>query len=186
MSRAIEQLQADHRAFTRLIEHMESAMERCLQGDDIDLMLMSEFVDYCSAHADDFHHPLEDRVFDRLLARDPGLGPIIRQLEQEHLHLRWATRELRDMLEAVNSVDYVRRDRFLEALGEYLGLFHHHISTEEERLFRRADRLLTEEDVRQLDAWLDSAPVTAFARRDGNDFQRLDPLLHAVEPTTTR
>lgn len=177
MSHAIDLLQADHRQFLRLIEHMEGIMESCLKGDDVDLEVIKDFVKFCSGHADEFHHPLEDRLFSCLLKRKPSLAMVIRQLEQEHLHLRWATRELRSMLDAIGTVDYVRRDRFLEALGEYLALFYQHIHTEEVRILKDAGKLLGEDDWRLLDAWLESKPVSAITRRDASEFTRLTSLL---------
>ncbi|MEA5446616.1 hemerythrin domain-containing protein [Gammaproteobacteria bacterium AB-CW1] len=177
MSRTIERLQADHREFLRVLAHMESAMDNCLQGEEIDRPLMREFVEYCSGHADTFHHPLEDQLFRCLLARDPQLAPVIRRLEQEHLELRWATRDLREMLDEMQARELVRRDRFLEAMGEYLGLYFHHIQSEEKELFIHARRLLTAEDNTWLDGWLNQAPETNFGHSEA--LPRLGAVIQA-------
>lgn len=159
MNDILDRLQKDHREFQRIAEYLERDMDRCLHGDKLDLEVLEEFIEYCSAHADRFHHPLEDQVCARLVEAYPAARNMVRDLERDHLNMCWATRDLQDMLNAMHSDHLIPRDRFLEALGEYLGLFYQHIRTEEMDIFPLATRHLTESDWAMLTDWMNDNPT---------------------------
>jgi len=177
MNPVLLRLKLDHQEFGQLIDYLEKDMERCLRGEGIDLDVVREFIEYCSDHADQFHHPLEDQLFQCLAARHPESRKLIQSLEQDHLDLRWATRDLQEMLDTIDSTDYVRRDRFLEALGEYLGLFYRHMRSEEMELFPQAERYLADEDWQALSHHMNMAPPSLFGTPGSPQYNRIAEIL---------
>jgi len=171
MAETLEKLKKDHKEFERVIAYLERDMDSCLRGVGIDLEVLKEFVDYCSTHADRFHHPLEDQLFTLLVAAHPQAKKSIEALEREHLEMRWATRDLQQMLHAINSDEYVRRDRFLEVLGEYLGLFYQHMKTEELEIFPLARKHLSEADWTVVDDFMRAQQ--RLGASDKQDFPRI-------------
>ncbi|MDQ2068668.1 hemerythrin domain-containing protein [Natronospira bacteriovora] len=177
MNTVIQKLKNDHRRFARLIRRMEWELDRCHHGEGLDTDAMAAFVDYCSRHADEHHHPLEDRLFQRMLDRDPGLRGTIEQLNAEHVELDEATRTLHQLLEAIRADNHVSRDEFLGALARYLFLYHGHMDVEESELFRRADSLLWESDWQALERWLAEQPPSPFEDASSHDYQRIERLM---------
>lgn len=173
----IQKLKADHRRFAHLIKHMEWTMARCRHGEGVDVEPMEQFVAYCSEHADHYHHPLEDRLFACMLARDPSIAPIVQRMEDEHEQLHAATDRLNKLLDDMGERNFVPRSEFLAALESYLALYHQHMVIEESELFARMQQILTSEDWAAANAWLAEQPPSPFDDPHSHQYQSIERLL---------
>lgn len=86
------------------------------------------------------HHTLEDTaVFPHLRAREPGLGPVIDRLEQEHHRIAGALDDVdRALVAVVTEPDGLGRLR--SAVDELTGTLTSHLTYEEEQLVGPLDR----------------------------------------------
>ena len=98
---------------------------------------IEELLEFLCYYADRIHHPLEDRLFDRLLNK--GLTPTERRLVFRNLEQHEQIRDLTDrMLHAVTKApEWMSSDseEFAELASNYLGLQSRHMKFEETQLF---------------------------------------------------
>lgn len=98
------------------------------------------------------HHPNESNLlFPKLALRHPELIPVIRRLEEEHMSGEKRVRHLQHLLLAWELLGESRREAFSKAAEDYVGFYLEHMRLEEERLLPVADKVLSEEDLRELD-----------------------------------
>src|SRR6266567_7566222 len=92
--RIIDQLGRDHRNMRLLLDIIEEEMNAYQDGRVPDFDLLRLIAEYTLEYPDLFHHPIEDRVFERLTMRDPTANPLIGHLVREHRELSELTRRL--------------------------------------------------------------------------------------------
>jgi hemerythrin-like domain-containing protein len=108
------------------------------------------------------HHPKESNLlFPRLARAAPQVMPTIQQLERDHMGGEMRVRELVHLLMAWEYLGDLHRPVFENEARRYVDFYLEHMRLEENALLPVAERSLTQEDWRELDA--------AFARN-------LDPL----------
>jgi len=99
------------------------------------------------------HHPKEsDLLFPKLARRQPDLLPVIRRLENQHMAGEGRVRELQHLLLAWELLGESRRETFGQAMADYVAFYLDHMRIEESQLLPAAERALSEEDWRVLDA----------------------------------
>jgi len=139
----LARLLEEHRLIGQIMHCLEHEIDG-LQGTEIgsSYLALNRIVEYMSRYADVSHHPLEDRVFDRLLHK--GVSPTERHLVfqnlGQHQEILASTRALRAQLELVmlkdsgeDSGDDARK--LLEDAEAYLRQQRKHMSFEETHLF---------------------------------------------------
>jgi len=146
MNEILDRLRLDHQRFERILGHLRRQVEAIRNGDNVDLELVREIICCCEDYADVLHHPVEDQMFDLMVARDPDLAPVVDALETDHHALAGQTIRLRQLIEAANGDSLMRREDFVAVCEAYLSLFERHMQREETEIFPHAERLLHEED----------------------------------------
>jgi hemerythrin-like domain-containing protein len=115
-----------------------------------------EFLDY---YADQVHHPLEDRLFDRLV--DKGLTPTERHLVfrnlGQHQEISAMTERMASQIEVAIEGGAIGRDDFVETAAEYVNLQRRHMKFEESYLFPLLEAELENEDWNALTGIVDEA-----------------------------
>jgi len=115
------------------------------------------------------HHPKESELlFPPLRLRSPQLAQTLDRLERDHAQGEATVRELQHLLLAWELVGENRRDAFERTLESYLDFYLEHMRLEETVVLPEAERVLSEEDWRALDAAfaLNSDPLSGRFKRD--------------------
>jgi hemerythrin-like domain-containing protein len=141
---------AEHANFARLLDLLEEQLAAFFGGDEPDYALMLEIVSYLQECPDRVHHPHEDAVFERLVARDPDLHIPINRLLQEHRVIAVAGEELSARLNDIVAGAVVLRSSVEAAAATYIAYYRHHLATEEGEILPRAARLLEPADWRDV------------------------------------
>ena len=148
--RVMARLLDDHRSIDRVMHCLEHEIDG-LQGSETgsSYLGLSRIIEYMSRYADVTHHPLEDRMFDRLLHK--GVSPTERHLVfqnlGQHQEILASTRALQAELDRVLLNDSGQDARaLLEAAEAYLRQQRKHMSFEETHLFPLAQYRLDNSD----------------------------------------
>lgn len=108
---------------------------------------------YIDEFPERLHHPKETKLlFPPLLKKAPDLAETIARLEKDHAVSELAVRELQHDLLAWELMGDARRPRFEAAAKKYLDAYLAHMHVEETEILPVAEKLLSEEDWRMLDA----------------------------------
>lgn len=108
---------------------------------------------YIDEFPERLHHPSESNVlFPKLVRARPELLPMIERLERDHMQGEASVRELQHLLLAWELVGESRREKFVEAAGEYVEFYLAHMRAEETHLLPVAQAVLDEADWAELDA----------------------------------
>jgi hemerythrin-like domain-containing protein len=137
---------AEHEDFSRLLDLFDREVGRLRAGAEPDYELMTAIVAYLRHFPERQHHPREDVAFERLVAHDPSLVPLVGRFLQEHRVIANAGEAVRELLESVQVGGVVARDRLEAACAQFLVYYRHHIRGEDELVMPLAVRLLVPED----------------------------------------
>ncbi len=146
MSRVITVLQKDHqniRVLLRLLDPLESKLA---PGNPVDFIPILDIVKYMTRYADLFHHPMEERVFTKLIERDDSAAPLAAALFAEHKILdEKGGGLLQSIRNVVNGFEPPGRG-LVPACRDYVISLRRHMSREESEMFPLASRLLSDDD----------------------------------------
>lgn len=148
--RVMARLLEDHQLIGQVMHRLEHEIDG-LQGSEVgsSYLALDRIVEYMAGYADVTHHPLEDRLFDRLLHK--GVSPTERHLVfqnlGQHQQILAATRALQAELE-LRMLDDAGEDalELLEHAEAYLRQQRRHMSFEETHLFPLAQYHLQNSD----------------------------------------
>ena len=168
---------SEHARFARLLDVLEKQLAAFLEGGQPNYRLMLDIVEYLRSYPDRYHHPREDAAFARLVARDPGLKPVVNRLHQEHRVIASAGEDFRAQLDAALDWAMIPREKVEAAAATYLAYYRQHIDAEERSVIPEAARLLTADDWKQV---ADAVPAETD-RLFGEDFDvRYRDLRHQI------
>jgi hemerythrin-like domain-containing protein len=144
----MQTLRVDHGRLSRVLREIDVQQAR-LQGEpESACPVLAEAMRYLLHYQHAFHHPREDRLFERIVARAPQLGREMRVLIREHRGgLRQAERLVADLTHAT-SAELRRRTgaRLAGRLAEYVAHTHNHIRREEAAFYAQSERVLEDSD----------------------------------------
>ena len=174
----------DHRLIGQVMHCLEHEIDG-LEGTEIgsSYLALDRIIEYMSGYADVSHHPLEDRVFDRLL--HTGLSPTERHLVfqnlGQHQEIMASTRALRTLLENVMLNDAGDDARMLlEDAEAYVRQQRKHMEFEETHLFPLAQYRLKNSDWNALADELDDAEDPARHPETVEQLQELRNLCRVI------
>ncbi len=134
---AVELQTVHHRLEDTLRRARTATAGAALAGD-----LLAHCYTFCAALTD--HHQREDAgLFERLLADDPELTPVIEELKADHVVLAALIADFEATLEAHTATDQASRERFDSHLNALHARMSAHFAAEERRLDNALDRLRT-------------------------------------------
>ncbi len=171
-------LNNEHRQLASLLDALSQQSDQLLPGREPDHGLMQDIVRYMADFPDEYHHPREELLFERLVRRDPGSVEIVRVLEAGHAEIYRRSRELLDELERIVSRGTQADGRRLKYLCDrYIGFYREHINTEEGRLFPRATEKLRQNDWAAINAGSVGVDDPLFGARVRREYRRLSQYL---------
>ena len=139
---------------------------------------MHDVVRYMASFPDEYHHPREDLVFERLVARDPEARPIVEELLEGHREISRRSRELLGHLERVTSGGSSPDNQKMKYLCDrYIGHYWEHINIEEGKVFPRATAKLRPDDWFAVNSKAKYVDDPLFGSRVKKEYARLSQYL---------
>lgn len=156
MSYIYRQLCRDHKHMQQLLDTFEGLLHDLGKGDrdPATLSLILDALDYFSVYPDKWHHPVEDLVFERLLAKPIDDRDAVVATLAEHRSIAAATRKLNSLFYAVANDAAVERNKLTGAASEYLRLQRRHIQKENRVIFPLVEQHLSRADWEHIGAQL--------------------------------
>ncbi len=167
-------LNNEHRYIASLLEALAEQADNLLPGRSPDYGLIYDIVHYMASYPDEYHHPREDLVFDRLLERDADAREVVEQLLEGHREISRRSRGLLEELSRVTSGDHPADNRKIKYLcGQYIDYYWDHIDMEEGKVFPRATAKLRQDDWYAVNAEARYVDDPLFGARVRKEYQRL-------------
>jgi hemerythrin-like domain-containing protein len=145
---AVERLLAEHRDLQRLVGLLERQPSLSADATAPNIGLLVDAMFYLTRFPDVTHHPLEDRITERLLARralDAELGA---EIEAQHARLARQGLDLLRDLEGALREESMSHELAADNMRLYAERLRHNMAFEELTLFPAALRHLDEDDWR--------------------------------------
>jgi hemerythrin-like domain-containing protein len=148
----VEMLEAEHRVIQKVVAAMAVLAERLDGGEDVDVPLLENVVEFLRTFADRCHHGKEETfLFPALIRRGvPSHGCPIGGLTMEHQKGRVMVGELADAIRGYAAGEPPARDNLVKSLRALVALYPSHIWKEDYLLFPLAGKVLTPEDQQDL------------------------------------
>ncbi len=141
----------EHIYMGRILQAFENHLIALRKGKSVDYGIMHEVMHYIVHFPDVYHHPREHLLFQRMQARDPALGDIVRKLEREHEIGYQQGRRLLKLMETARDTPKSSPKAEILSRGErYVQEMRAHMKLEETVMIPQATKLLTEEDFTQI------------------------------------
>ncbi len=156
------------------VAHLAREELRLLEaGETVDYSLLEDVMCYVTSYPDTHHHPTEDLVFERLKQRAPDAAEDVDSILAEHEELIAKGQRFLEAIRAVAQEAFVLREDLLHRGGDYLSMLERHMNTEEDQLFPRARKELTDEDWEHLGKRIEQRPDPLFGPALDEDYRRL-------------
>ena len=150
----LERLGEDHARIAAVIRELGELIDPL--SSELDWQRLSELMEFLDYFADRVHHPLEDRLFDRLTEK--GLTPTERHLVfrnmGQHQRISANTESLSSLVRTAQQGAAVDEDAFREAAMSYIGLQRRHMRFEEAHLFPLLESAFDNDDWNSLSGTL--------------------------------
>ncbi len=151
---ALKIIHEEHRALAALLETLRLLTERLGPvADPRDLSLIRAIFFYIDEFPERLHHAKETSLlFPRLRSRAAEAASVLDTLDEQHARGESAIRELEHLLLAYEQLGERRRKPFIAALNRYVEFYTGHMAIEDTQVMPLAEKRLTEEDWRELNA----------------------------------
>jgi hemerythrin-like domain-containing protein len=170
----IDQLQIDHRNMRLLLGILEEQVDLYSTGSTPDFDLMEQIIDYTLHYPNLIHHPREDLLFRRLLARDPDSALVIGDLIEDHAQLAKLAQRFAAALHNVARDAELPREWFENLVRDYVGKTRQHMEAEERNVFPRLLATLEDSDWATLDALVTAGKDPLFGSEIERHYLRLN------------
>jgi hemerythrin-like domain-containing protein len=148
----VEVLEAEHRVIQKMVAGMAVLAERLDGGEDLDVPLLENIVEFLRTFADRCHHGKEETLLFPALIRCgvPSHGCPIGGLTMEHQQGRVMVGELDDAIRSYAAGGPPARENLVKSLRALVAFYPSHIWKEDYLLFPLAGRRLALEDQQAL------------------------------------
>lgn len=173
MNLLMKRLITDHKYITEIQGCLKQQMNLYFeQGVALDLDILLDIMYYLRNYMDCFHHPLEDRVYQKMRYRinDNALIEKLELMEKEHSQLKILTQSLQEDFIALEAGESVSDNKLKRDFLAYINTTEAHIELENKYLFPAIERFLLDTDLaimeRHMGQYADpdyEAPVPAAA-----------------------
>jgi hemerythrin-like domain-containing protein len=139
-------LRQEHRNIEKLLLVLERELDVFTRGDRPDYEVVRAVIAYFQVYPDAYHHPLEDRVLEKLELRDPAAAAKIGDLAAEH---RRGAERLRQVARAVDNVladQEILRQAVHDIIRDFIEKERRHMAMEEQFFFPAAIKALEPAD----------------------------------------
>ena len=144
----IDMLLAQHREMREVLGVVAAQLELIERNEQPDLVRFGEALRYMRCFAALVHHPVEERVCERLLALRPELRFEVGRLSDQHRRIYELEAWLTEALQQAERESAVAYPRLLDFGRTYRVIQKQHSEAEEDSIFPHALAVLREEDWR--------------------------------------
>jgi hemerythrin-like domain-containing protein len=162
----IDILRQEHRNIEKLLRVLERELDVFARGERPDYEVVHAVIAYFQVYPDAYHHPLEDRVFEKLRVRDSTAAAKIGDLAADHQRGAERLRRVAQAVESVLADRELLRQTVNDIIRDFIEQERRHMTMEEQVFFPAAINALEPTDWAEI----------ASRLRD-----RSDPLFSEVE-----
>jgi hemerythrin-like domain-containing protein len=183
MKDAISILKSEHRSISAILQGLKELARMALEPDvKPDFHVLRCMLRYIDEYPEQLHNPKEDDfIFDALAVRAPEARALITQLKQEHEKGAVLVRELERALLFLEEDWPAGARQFKAAVDAYAEFEWAHMRKEEQELLPLAQRYLTAQEWRAIDAAFaaNDDPVAGLQEKD---FRQLFTRIATLAP----
>jgi hemerythrin-like domain-containing protein len=152
MHSATQTLRKEHEVILRMIDATEQTARQLEQGELVPAEVLENLQEFFQLFADRCHHGKEEDLLFPLLEQKgmPRIGGPVGVMLMEHEEGRRLIRAMANAAQAYAAGNTAAGKPWAEAARNYATLLRQHIMKENEVLFVMAERLLSEDEQRQL------------------------------------
>jgi hemerythrin-like domain-containing protein len=183
MKDAISIMKSEHRSISAVLQGLKE-LARMTQDARVrpGFQALRAMVRYMDEYPEKLHHPKEDKyLFARLVARAPDTRPLVEELHAEHEEGARLIRELERALVFLEEGWPADAREFQAAVEKYAKFHWEHMRKEEQVLLPLAQRHLTAEDWKAIDAAF-AANIDPVAGMQERDFDKLFSRIANLAP----
>jgi hemerythrin-like domain-containing protein len=170
----IRALGDEHRYQARLLNLLERQVGLLNQRQLPDYEAMFGVMRYMTQFPDRLHHPKEDLVFEKVVLRDPGAEPKVKELLQAHEDIIAKGQRLLEAIEHGRKGDAQADPNVLrKSAHAYIGSLRRHMDIEHLHMFPLAQQVLTAADWAEVDARMKPILDPVFEAEPAGDFKAL-------------
>ena len=168
--KAIQKIRDEHRSISAVLHGLKQ-LARDVQDARVKpgFEVFRAMIRYIDEFPEQLHHPKEDKsLFAKLVARLPDAARLVASLEQEHVEGARLVRELERALLFFEDGWPAGAREFLKTVDAYAEFHWKHMRKEEQELMPLAERHLTRDDWRAIDAAFDTNkdPIAGLQEKD--------------------
>jgi hemerythrin-like domain-containing protein len=184
MKTALEIIRSEHRALAAVIHGLQYLVEQVRKGGPApDLKVFRAMIHYIDTFPERLHHPKEDRyLFAKIQQRYPEGNSIISGLEAQHVHGAQLIRELERALLAWEEEGAAAFPDFAHQVREFSDFHWKHMREEEDVVLPLAERVLLDEDWKEIDAAFEGNKDPLLGKDVQEDFDKLFSHIVNIAP----
>ena len=177
MSELVNDLRREHRRFAILLNILEGETRSYCSGAAIDFDLLTSVVEYFGGYPESCHHPIENLMYGRLVARLPEIAKGVERIEKEHHTSRRQVSAIKRALDNILSGRSVSRSVFEKVVYDFVKFQREHIKQEEKRFFPVIEEFLTDADWKAIKTQMADKKDPLIDPKDKGEFE---DLRHAI------
>ena len=183
MKEAVSILKSEHRSISAVLHALKELARMAHDATARPrFQVLRSMLRYVDEYPEKLHHPKEDKyLFARLVARAPETRLLVEELQAQHEEGERLIRELERALLFMEEGWPVGAREFRKAVDAYAEFHWKHMRKEEQQLLPLAERHLTAEDWKAIDAAF-AANRDPIAGMQERDFEKLFSRIVALAP----
>jgi hemerythrin-like domain-containing protein len=176
---ALETIRTEHRSLASVIHALQYLARHIRdQGMAPDYGLLRLMLDYIERFHERFHHPKEDEyLFKAIRIRTHEGDTVLAELEAQHGEGDGWLHSLRDAINRLQASGGKDGAAFAKAVDVYADFHWKHMRMEEDEVMPLAQRVLSPEDWRQIDAAFNANDDPMFGKAPREEFAALFKLI---------
>ena len=151
---SLQIIRDEHSSLAAMLRSMQMLVQRG-PGNDPERFfdVLRAMLFYIDEYPERLHHPKEtELMFPPIAQRSAHAREAVDRLNRDHVFSERAVRDLQHQLLAWELLGETRRQPFLDSFARYLDFYLEHMRLEEADVLPEAEKVLTEEEWRKLDA----------------------------------
>lgn len=184
MRTALNVIRSEHRALAAVIHGLQYLVDQARKGPPApDFKVLRAMLHYIDTFPERLHHPKEDRyLFAKVILRYPEGSSIISGLEAQHVHGAQLVRELERALLAWEEEGVTAFPSFAHQVRQFSEFHWKHMREEEDEVMPLAERVLSAEDWRAIDAAFTNNDDPMFGSAPREEYAALFKLILSQAP----
>jgi len=149
----VRTIRQEHAALSAMLRSIVRLLEEHRKRNTLpDFATLRAMLFYVDEFPEKRHHRKEtELLFPKLRARTPISRDLLDKLDSDHARGERRIRDVEHALLAFEMLGETRREAFERTVGEYVDFYLGHMALEEREILPLAERVLTEDDWRDLD-----------------------------------